>query len=243
VVVLWCVDVRPMRHIETMRDCEPPLLVLSAWQTAQISLRSDITSIECVAITVGENVVHLASVLGVSIGADHICTVASDLILQPTVTIHVYYVVLGIVVSEPGWVGLVIHRFWLRIPMLNRSQGIEFKLADFFIVVWVACKWVLDFLSLESDPGRSDTGSLIFLGLECEASLAVAAIESVVLKIGLGVGAMHCLPTKLCAVITLVHLHASFLTPLSICLAVVPAVVVVWALEIFLAHLTILTIS
>ena len=60
---------------------------------------------------------------------------------------------------------------------------------------------------------------------------------------GLGVGAMHCLPTKLCAVITLVHLHASFLTPLSICFAVVPAVVVVWALEIFLAHLTILTIS
>lgn len=69
-----------MRHIEAVRHREPPLLVSLAWQATQVSLRSDVFSVQSVTIAIRKDIVHLARVLSVRIGSDNVSAVACILI-------------------------------------------------------------------------------------------------------------------------------------------------------------------
>ena len=58
-VIIEVVDVWPMCHVEGKVDSKPPLFILNPYTTL-IPLGSNIFSIQCVTLGIGEHVVHLS---------------------------------------------------------------------------------------------------------------------------------------------------------------------------------------
>lgn len=115
-VIIEVVDVWPMCHVEGKVDSKPPLFILNPYTTL-IPLGSNIFSIQCVTLGIGEHVVHLSRKLYVRVRSNHIFAVSAFSVVQSAAAVYLDLASLA-----------------LREPVRLRLTSVELNVAfDFWI--------------------------------------------------------------------------------------------------------------
>mmetsp|Transcript_9932 Transcript_9932/g.12362 ORF Transcript_9932/g.12362 Transcript_9932/m.12362 type:complete len:277 (-) Transcript_9932:427-1257(-) len=211
VIRVFVLHVAPVRHIELLVDGEAPLIREVA-NTARIALSAHVLAVERVALRLLVEQFLRAHGFPIDLGSNHTLAIAIGRVAQGAAAQDIHEVLLGCASLKD----------------------------DFAPLVWVGrCAAVrpFDFFVIEQDLAGLRALGLIVAKFESESALAVLAVLSVVVKLGLA------RPAELSPYFLRVELHAAARIRYFVLLGREPAVVGDRALEVFIADVTILAIG
>lgn len=227
-IVIACVNIRPMRHIESKTHSEAPLFVYNT-DSAVVSLSSNICPIQRVTVTIRKCVVHLSCIFNVGVSSYYVLTVAWCLIFQAARAVNRDSIILADI--NPL-------RFRVRSIKLNKTSLLRMR--------WITPVGIIKNLVPKYDFTRVDTSRLILSRIISKPRNTIHAITSIIFEVWccFSCFSLH-LPAKFSANILLIDFHTwlSVYRFLLILLGGIPTEVMHWALIIFLANLGILSVS